>query len=96
MKRFIEPGSGITMYTDQWYVLSDSGSVFTDTGFDSPLEAMFWLGQNARDWDIEFTDIGVIKQTGTLDMGNPCNIVKGQTLLKFWKEDNPETLKEMN
>jgi hypothetical protein len=87
MKTFIEPGSGITMLVNKWYILSDSGSQYTDTGFHTALEAMFWMGQNAKDHNIEYTDIGVVKHEGQLNMADLCNIVQGKTLLKFWKEE---------
>lgn len=42
VSNFQEPGSGLFMEMDRWYILSDSGSYYHRDGFASEAEALAW------------------------------------------------------
>lgn len=42
VSNFQEPGSGLFMQMDRWYILSDSGSYYQAEGFASEAEALVW------------------------------------------------------
>lgn len=93
MTTFVEPGTGLTMTLGKWYVMSDSGSAFCDTGFDSPEAAQQWWKDEGRE---VFEFPGETKPTlivpkfidGDWDDFDSPQILKADDLLKFW-ESNP-------
>lgn len=91
---FVETGSGLLMNTGLWYILADSGSAYTDTGFASPEKAREFIEQNRSMFAAECTDFAssVVRYReadGTwTEEWDLVNIVYGEDLWKFWA-NNP-------
>ncbi len=47
VETFTEAGSGLEMNPALWYILHESGSALTDTGFESSEAALEWCGSDA-------------------------------------------------
>jgi hypothetical protein len=89
-KTFRESGSGIEMELDKFYVLSDSASAYTATGFASAQEALDWtkspegIAAGAEDATIPtFTGTGFEGVDGV-------SIFKGSDLQAFWSQIEDE------
>ena len=98
---FKEPGSGIRMRTDRWYVVSDSGSAYLSSGFTDPENAKLWAqspfvqreyGGRVELFMPRWDGPGV----GYLDAFDAVNLVSGAHMLDFWKMNDPEYLREVN
>lgn len=86
VETFLEPGTGLTMDLDKFYIISDSGSSFTPVGFSSVEEATRWAQASASTFgDLEVT-VPKFKgaSEGWDEMGS-CNVVAARDLLEFWK-----------
>lgn len=78
---FLEPGSGLTMSIDRWYILADSGSAYTPEGFETPAAALDWAKAQGIDAIIP-TFLG--PEGGWEDSG-AANIMFARELRDFWK-----------
>lgn len=86
VETFLEPGSGLEMELDKFYILSDSGSYFTDRGFDSADEALNWA-QSAEGIAAGAGDavVPTFKAGGSFEGQDGVNIYLGRELRAFWK-----------
>ena len=98
---FVEPGTGLKMRTDRWYIISDSGSFYISTGFTCPENALLWakapfvqrqFGGRLELFQPRWNGPGL----GYLDDFEAANVVCGAHLLDFWRSQDPESLREMN
>lgn len=92
---FKEPGSGLIMEMDQWYILADSGSAYYPKGFASSDEALAWAKSPAG---VEAgADKAVVPQfvNGHWEEIDGVNIMRGGDLFSFWESDDPEFLNEV-
>lgn len=92
---FVDPGSGLTMSTDLWYILSDSGSCYTSEGFRSPLEALDWwkLSPDAPE-QLPIKPNWSQKHFNWTDAFEEANVVFGANVLDFWAHSKPNDTQE--
>lgn len=84
--RFIEPGSGLTMNLDEWYILSDSGSAYSSTGWNSAENAVR-AALDLTEYALSPEDVSVwcpINPANGVEDANVANVVRGLDLLIFW------------
>jgi len=103
---FKEPGSGLTMQRDRWYILSDSGSSYSPYGFRSVAEAREWFASPAaRDLyggELELAEPSYLPPVGHETHGEwdsdwgVANVVLGLDLLNFWLSNDRATFMEFN
>ena len=86
VETFRDPGSGLEMELDKFYILSDSGSFFTAQGFDSADQALSWaqsadgIAAGAQDAVVPTFQAG-----GFFEDQDGVNIYLGRELRAFWK-----------
>lgn len=86
VETFLEPGSGLEMELDKFYIISDSGSFFTAQGFDSADQALNWaqsadgIAAGAQDAVVPTFQAG-----GFFEGQDGANIYLGRELRAFWK-----------
>lgn len=86
VETFLEPGSGLEMELDKFYLISDSGSFFTAQGFDSADQALNWaqsadgIAAGAQDAVVPTFQAG-----GFFEGQDGANIYLGRELRAFWK-----------
>jgi hypothetical protein len=93
---FTEPGCGIEMQFDKWYIISDAGGCYTDKPFDTPGEAVNHAFGEHR---VALDDIHIWNSKDPrngLEEAKAANVVKGIDLFIFWAADDYEMLKECN
>lgn len=105
INNFVEPGSGLRMVLDHWYVLSDSGHFYTDQAFDSEAAAVhWWRTEGAEQHEIPRSILGFAPsisiptflggKAGWEDSGVP-RIIYSNHLLEYWLDDDPKHLHEV-
>lgn len=86
VETFLDPGSGLEMELDKFYIISDSGSFFTAQGFDSADQALNWaqsadgIAAGAQDAVVPTFQAG-----GFFEGQDGVNIYLGRELRAFWK-----------
>lgn len=87
VETFLDPGSGLEMELDKFYIISDSGHYFTDRGFESADAALNWaqsaegIAAGAQDAVVPtFHPAG-----GFFEGQDGVNIYLGRELRAFWK-----------
>ena len=97
---FREPGTGIDMRDDLWYIISDSGSYYVRTGFESPERAKDWADSPAV---IDSMGGRLTLTVPKWDDTEHCwpeglemtNVVKGEHCRKFWMKNDREMFEEI-
>ena len=97
---FREPGTGIDMRDDLWYIISDSGSSYVRTGFESPERAKDWADSPAV---IDSMGGRLTLTVPKWDDTEHCwpeglemtNVVKGEHCRKFWMKNDREMFEEI-
>lgn len=91
---FVEPGCGLKMLLGCWYMLSDSGSYYSQRGFRDPKRAVT-AALGLRGYGLAPGDTGVCHPAKADDLGmaNLCNVVKADDLLTFWALTEPDLLR---
>lgn len=93
---FVEPGTGLPMKLDQWYVVSDSGSIYVSKSFPTPGKAAAWLRQNNGPGK-EDTVVWRPKNPANGFTDPRCaNIVRGLDMLLFWAANDSFALSQSN
>lgn len=99
---FIEFGTGLRMRIGKWYVVSDSGSHYTDRAFNSASHALDWWATSewvAAPESNELSDCIVPKyagyDAGWDDMG-AANVLFADDLLDFWLHDETASVDELS
>lgn len=86
VETFLDPGSGLEMELNKFYIISDSGSFFTAQGFDSADQALNWaqsadgIAAGAQDAVVPTFQAG-----GFFEGQDGVNIYLGRELRAFWK-----------
>lgn len=89
---FVEPGTGLRMKRNLWYILSDSGSLYSQEGYGTPTEARLWV-LNAKQYGLtedEVTEHWTASGNDPMPEPNLCNIVKAESLRDFWLANDRE------
>lgn len=86
VETFLEPGSGLEMELDKFYILSDSGHFYTDRGFESADAALNWA-QSAEGVaaGAEGAVVPTFRAGGFFEGQDGVNIYLGRELRAFWK-----------
>ncbi|XAO41105.1 putative pyrophosphatase [Pseudomonas phage vB_Pae_HLL23] len=86
VETFLEPGSGLEMELDKFYILSDSGHFYTDRGFESADAALNWA-QSADGIAAGAQDavVPTFRAGGFFEGQDGVNIYLGRELRAFWK-----------
>lgn len=86
VETFLEPGSGLEMELDKFYILSDSGHFYTDRGFESADAALNWA-QSAEGVaaGAEGAVVPTFQAWGFFEGLDGVNIFLGRELRAFWK-----------
>ena len=86
VETFLEPGSGLEMELDKFYILSDSGQFYTDRGFESADAALNWA-QSAEGVaaGAEGAVVPTFRAGGFFEGQDGVNIYLGRELRAFWK-----------
>ncbi|QVJ12938.1 hypothetical protein [Pseudomonas phage PSA20] len=86
VETFLDPGSGLEMELDKFYIISDSGSFFTPQGFDSADQALNWA-QSADGIAAGAQDavVPTFRAGGFFEGQDGVNIYLGRELRAFWK-----------
>lgn len=86
VETFLDPGSGLEMELDKFYIISDSGSFFTPQGFDSADQALNWA-QSADGIAAGAHDavVPTFRAGGFFEGQDGVNIYLGRELRAFWK-----------
>jgi len=86
VETFLEPGSGLEMELDKFYILSDSGHFYTDRGFESADAALNWA-QSAEGIaaGAEGAVVPTFRAGGFFEGQDGVNIYLGRELRAFWK-----------
>lgn len=86
VETFLDPGSGLEMELDKFYIISDSGSFFTPQGFDSADQALNWA-QSAEGIAAGAEDavVPTFRAGGYFEGQDGVNIYLGRELRAFWK-----------
>lgn len=86
VETFLEPGSGLEMELDKFYILSDSGHFYTDRGFESADAALNWA-QSAEGVaaGAEGAVVPTFQAGGFFEGQDGVNIYLGRELRAFWK-----------
>lgn len=100
---FRDVGTGIVMWPDLWYVVSDSGSAYTSEGFHTPEAAADWMaedqqvadfGQDSKPLPATIPDwLG--KEQGWAELG-ACNVLKGEHCRDFFRHQDEDGWKFLN
>jgi hypothetical protein len=103
---FKEPGSGLAMSPDRWYVLSDSGACYSSRGFEtadgarayfaSPSYAEAYGGKLDLDQPSYLPPVGEETCGGWDDAWGVANVVLGRDMFNFWLTNDAECLCELN
>lgn len=107
---FKEPGSGLTMQRDRWYILSDSGSSYSPYGFRTADEAREWFASPAaRDLyggELKLAQPSYLPPTdedkvhgecgGWDDEWEAANVLLGLDLVNFWLSNDRQLFMELN
>lgn len=93
VKTFKEPGSGLRMEVDKFYILSDSGHCFTtsyqEPGFISAQHALNWA-RSAKGVEAGAGEAQIVTYNQELAHWpslDGVNILKGAHLLDYWRRD---------
>lgn len=92
---FTEPGTGVVMKRNCWYILSDSGSAYSSLGFATSKDAQEFIRADAfRDMygseigeDVTVANWDTELKTWTEPPASAINIVYGEHLYQFWQEN---------
>jgi len=91
-RQFVEPECGVQMRTDRWYLLSDSGSAYTSTGFCSVADAVAFTQR--EDFVALYGAAHACVPTYSGSAGwsamDACNVLSGRDLRHFWRKQDPE------
>ena len=95
---FLEPGTGLRMRKDRWYIISDSGSYYSTQGFEHPRDAVGWIENFTRkEFELPATEPSVPVYNpiskSWLEMSG-CNIVYGLDMFEFWQDSDAEIFNE--
>jgi hypothetical protein len=91
---FKEPGSGLQMAMNKWYVVSDSGGAYSPDGFDTA-EAAVAATLALPDDDLQPEHVSVWRPERAADGiedANVANVVRGLDLLVFWTAQDAAAL----
>lgn len=86
VETFLDPGSGLEMELDKFYIISDSGHFYTDRGFESADAALNWA-QSAEGVaaGAEGAVVPTFRAGGFFEGQDGVNIYLGRELRAFWK-----------
>lgn len=93
---FREPGTGAMMRLDAWYIISDSGSVFSPEGYATAEEAER-AAITLPEHELTPADVSVWRpENAAHGFAEPilANVVLGLDMLLFWLANDSETLWE--
>lgn len=99
VETFRDPGTGIEMSPDLWYIVSDSGSAYTSEGFPAPENALRWIDAHGREYGIEGPDSFVPKFLGATEGWEPMgatNVLLGANVRDFFMSNDREGWDFMN
>lgn len=86
---FIEPGSGYEMQIGKFYILSDSGSAYSSTGFDSAESAVDYINgpdfisTYGPDVEVSVPAYDPVKHEWNNDWSE-ANVLSASDLQDFW------------
>lgn len=97
--RFVEPGTGLRMWLDRWYVITDDGRFHTTEAFSDTQAALRWCQRTIRCVMEDNGDVMVWQPSDpSVGFTNPAsaNIVRGLDMLLFWAANDSFTLSQTN
>lgn len=80
---FTEPGSGLEMFLDRWYLLCEDGGAYESHGFESLEDALTWAERGGTEVTVPFF---VGAEEGWSDFGE-CNALFAGDLFSFWQRN---------
>lgn len=84
-RTFKEPGTGLVMAAQLWYLISDAGSSYCSEGFKTSQAAVEWAISNKIVEEPE--EVYISDPASALDVGGLVNAVLSDQLLAFWIHD---------
>lgn len=102
---FVEPGSGLRMQRDRWYILSDSGAAYASTGFESAEAARVWFSSPAAvqlyGGELKLAEPSYLPYTeggtaGWDDRWEAANVLFAGDLFNFWAATDEAELSALN
>lgn len=95
---FIEPGTGLLMNRGKFYIISDSGSSYAQTGFSNVDEARVYMKGARVEYDLDEDEIvaPVYDPVSAWPDMDACNILCADDLLDFWIRTDFAYLLEVN